>query len=109
MAGTELHVWTRLDLGGADLKGARLTGARLHNANLSGANLAGADLQEADLSGAQLIGADLTGGLTLDALGAAMTDLTAALLEVTLEVCLRDLEARTGAPALTRLRTTTFG
>ena len=34
---------------------------------------------------------------------AAMTDLTAALLEVTLEVCLRDLEQRTGAPPLTRL------
>ena len=32
-----------------------------------------------------------------------MTDLTAALLEVTLEVCLRDLEERTGAPAPTRL------
>ena len=32
-----------------------------------------------------------------------MTDLTAALLEVTLEVCLSDLEERTGAPALTRL------
>ena len=47
--------------------------------------------------------ADLTGGLTLDALGQAMTDLTAALLEVTLEVCVRDLEQRTGAPALTRL------
>ncbi|GAA4403226.1 bifunctional [glutamine synthetase] adenylyltransferase/[glutamine synthetase]-adenylyl-L-tyrosine phosphorylase [Fodinibacter luteus] len=47
--------------------------------------------------------ADLTGALTLDALGAAMTDLTAALLEVTLEVCLRDLEQRTGGPALTRV------
>jgi glutamate-ammonia-ligase adenylyltransferase len=47
--------------------------------------------------------ADLTGDLTLDALGRAMTDLTAALLEVTLEVCLRDLEARTGAAPLTRL------
>ena len=47
--------------------------------------------------------ADLTGDLTLDQLGAAMTDLTAALLEVTLEVCLRDLEQRTGAPPLTRL------
>ncbi len=47
--------------------------------------------------------ADLTGSLTLDALGTAMTDLTAALLEVTLEVCLRDLEDRTGAPPLTRL------
>jgi [glutamine synthetase] adenylyltransferase / [glutamine synthetase]-adenylyl-L-tyrosine phosphorylase len=47
--------------------------------------------------------ADLTGALTLDALGGAMTDLTAALLEVTLEVCLRDLEERTGAPALTRV------
>jgi [glutamine synthetase] adenylyltransferase / [glutamine synthetase]-adenylyl-L-tyrosine phosphorylase len=47
--------------------------------------------------------ADLTGDLTLDALGQAMTDLTAALLEVTLEVCVRDLEQRTGAPALTRL------
>ncbi len=32
-----------------------------------------------------------------------MTDLTAALLEVTLEVCLRDLEERTGAPPLTRV------
>ena len=47
--------------------------------------------------------ADLTGSLTLDALGTAMTDLTAALLEVTLEVCLRDLEVRTGAAPLTRL------
>ena len=47
--------------------------------------------------------ADLTGALTLDALGGAMTDLTAALLEVTLEVCLRDLEERTGAPPLTRV------
>ena len=47
--------------------------------------------------------ADLTGALTLDDLGAAMTDLTAALLEVTLEVCVRDLEERTGAPALTRV------
>ena len=47
--------------------------------------------------------ADLSGLLTLDALGAAMTDLTAALLEVTLEICLRDLEERTGAPPLTRL------
>ena len=47
--------------------------------------------------------ADLTGAVTLDALGAAMTDLTAALLEVTLEVCLRDLEERTGAPPLTRV------
>ena len=47
--------------------------------------------------------ADLTGGLTLDGLGDAMTDLTSALLEVTLEVCLRDLEERTGAPPLTRL------
>ncbi len=47
--------------------------------------------------------ADLTGALTLEGLGAAMTDLTAALLEVTLEVILSDLEQRTGAPALTRL------
>jgi len=47
--------------------------------------------------------ADLTGAVTLDALGGAMTDLTAALLEVTLEVCLRDLEERTGAPPLTRV------
>ena len=47
--------------------------------------------------------ADLTGELTLDALGGVMTDLTAALLEVTLEVCLRDLEERTGAPPLTRV------
>ncbi len=47
--------------------------------------------------------ADLTGGLTLDDLGRAMTDLTAALIEVTLEVCLRDLEQRTGAPLVTRL------
>jgi glutamate-ammonia-ligase adenylyltransferase len=47
--------------------------------------------------------ADLSGQLTLDDLGLAMTDLTAALLEVTLEVCLRDLEERTGAPALTRV------
>ena len=32
-----------------------------------------------------------------------MTDLTAALLQVALEVCLRDLEERHGAPPLTRL------
>jgi glutamate-ammonia-ligase adenylyltransferase len=47
--------------------------------------------------------ADLSGSLALDALGAAMTDLTAALLQVALEVCLRDLEERHGAPPLTRL------
>ncbi len=47
--------------------------------------------------------ADLSGALSLDALGTAMTDLTSALLEVTLEVCLRDAEQRSGAPALTRL------
>jgi glutamate-ammonia-ligase adenylyltransferase len=47
--------------------------------------------------------ADLSGLLTLDGLGTAMTDLTSALLEVTLELCVRDLEARTGAPALTRV------
>ncbi|HYN67132.1 MAG TPA: bifunctional [glutamine synthetase] adenylyltransferase/[glutamine synthetase]-adenylyl-L-tyrosine phosphorylase [Ornithinibacter sp.] len=47
--------------------------------------------------------ADLTGALTLDELGRAMTDLTAALLEVTLEVCVSDLEHRTGGPALTRV------
>jgi [glutamine synthetase] adenylyltransferase / [glutamine synthetase]-adenylyl-L-tyrosine phosphorylase len=47
--------------------------------------------------------ADLAGQLTLDALGAAMTDLTAALLQVALEVCLRDLEERHAAPPLTRL------
>lgn len=47
--------------------------------------------------------ADLSGELTLEGLGTAMTDLTAALLEVTLEVCVRDLEERTGAPALTRV------
>ncbi len=42
--------------------------------------------------------ADLSGSLSLDALGTAMTDLTAALLELTLEVCLRDVEERTGRP-----------
>ncbi|MGL4745511.1 MAG: bifunctional [glutamine synthetase] adenylyltransferase/[glutamine synthetase]-adenylyl-L-tyrosine phosphorylase [Dermatophilaceae bacterium] len=47
--------------------------------------------------------ADLFGELTLDDVGRAMTDLTAALLEVALEQCLRGVEARTGAPALTRL------
>jgi [glutamine synthetase] adenylyltransferase / [glutamine synthetase]-adenylyl-L-tyrosine phosphorylase len=47
--------------------------------------------------------ADLSGMLTLDGLGTVMTDLTAALLEVTLEICVRDLETRTGAPALTRV------
>ncbi|MFQ6173375.1 bifunctional [glutamine synthetase] adenylyltransferase/[glutamine synthetase]-adenylyl-L-tyrosine phosphorylase [Oryzobacter sp. R7] len=47
--------------------------------------------------------ADLSGSLALDALGAAMTDLTSALLQVTLEVCVADVEQRTGAPALTRL------
>ncbi|MGB7820463.1 MAG: bifunctional [glutamine synthetase] adenylyltransferase/[glutamine synthetase]-adenylyl-L-tyrosine phosphorylase [Ornithinibacter sp.] len=47
--------------------------------------------------------ADLSGDLGLDALGEAMTDLTSALLEVTLEVCLRDVETRTGTPTLTRV------
>ena len=47
--------------------------------------------------------ADLQGLLSLDGLGAAMTDLTAALLEVTLEQCVREVEHSTGQPALTRL------
>ncbi|MEO6789353.1 MAG: bifunctional [glutamine synthetase] adenylyltransferase/[glutamine synthetase]-adenylyl-L-tyrosine phosphorylase, partial [Ornithinibacter sp.] len=47
--------------------------------------------------------ADLSGGLGLDALGAAMTDLTSALIEVTLEVCLRDVQDRTGAEPQTHL------
>ncbi len=47
--------------------------------------------------------ADLAGELSLDALGEAMTDLTSALLEVTLEVCLREVETRTGAAPVTRL------
>ncbi len=47
--------------------------------------------------------ADLTGVITLDEVGAALTDLTGALLQVTLDVCLRGLEARTGAPPVTRV------
>ncbi len=47
--------------------------------------------------------ADLTGLLSLDGVGAALTDLTGALLQVTLEVCLREVEVRTGAAPLTRL------
>ena len=46
---------------------------------------------------------DLTGGLSLDRLGAALTDLTAALLEVTLEVVTADVVARSGAEPLTRM------
>jgi glutamate-ammonia-ligase adenylyltransferase len=47
--------------------------------------------------------ADLEGLLSLDGLGRAMTDLTSALLEVTLEQCLREVEEASGAPLLTRL------
>ncbi len=47
--------------------------------------------------------ADLTGALTLEGVGHALTDLTAALLETTLQVCLREVEVRTGAPPLTRV------
>jgi glutamate-ammonia-ligase adenylyltransferase len=47
--------------------------------------------------------ADLGGGLDLDGLGRAMTDLTSALLEVTLEQCVREVEDATGRPALTRV------
>ncbi|HET7761240.1 MAG TPA: bifunctional [glutamine synthetase] adenylyltransferase/[glutamine synthetase]-adenylyl-L-tyrosine phosphorylase [Phycicoccus sp.] len=46
---------------------------------------------------------DLAGRLGLDDVGRAMTDLTAALLEVTLEQCWREVEASTGEPARTRL------
>ena len=47
--------------------------------------------------------ADLTGTLPLDAVGAALTDLMGALLQVTLEICVQDLQTRTGAPPVTRL------
>ncbi|MGL5816130.1 MAG: bifunctional [glutamine synthetase] adenylyltransferase/[glutamine synthetase]-adenylyl-L-tyrosine phosphorylase [Phycicoccus sp.] len=47
--------------------------------------------------------ADLFGVLTKDEVGRAMADLTCALLDVTLEACLRDIVTRGGAPALTRL------
>ncbi|MEO5609212.1 MAG: bifunctional [glutamine synthetase] adenylyltransferase/[glutamine synthetase]-adenylyl-L-tyrosine phosphorylase [Ornithinibacter sp.] len=47
--------------------------------------------------------ADLSGGLGLDALGEAMTELTSALIEVTLEVCLRDVQKRSGAEPQTHL------
>ncbi|MEO7421305.1 MAG: bifunctional [glutamine synthetase] adenylyltransferase/[glutamine synthetase]-adenylyl-L-tyrosine phosphorylase [Ornithinibacter sp.] len=47
--------------------------------------------------------ADLSGGLGLDALGEAMTDLSSALIEVTLEVCLGDVQQRTGAEPQTHL------
>jgi glutamate-ammonia-ligase adenylyltransferase len=46
---------------------------------------------------------NLGGLITLDELGVAMTDLTAALLDVVLEAVLRDIEARTGEAPLTRL------
>jgi glutamate-ammonia-ligase adenylyltransferase len=47
--------------------------------------------------------ADLSGLLTLDEVGRAMTELTAALLQVALEQCVLEQERATGAPALTRL------
>ncbi|PKW28276.1 bifunctional [glutamine synthetase] adenylyltransferase/[glutamine synthetase]-adenylyl-L-tyrosine phosphorylase [Phycicoccus duodecadis] len=47
--------------------------------------------------------ADLSGALTLADLGAAMADLTSALLEVTLEVCHEAVCAEAGQPPLTRL------
>jgi glutamate-ammonia-ligase adenylyltransferase len=47
--------------------------------------------------------ADLTGQLTLEDLGTAMTDLTSALLEVTIEQCLRELELTSGERAMTRI------
>ncbi len=47
--------------------------------------------------------ADLTGMLSLDAVGATLTDLTGALLQVGLDVCLQDLQRRSGAAPLTRL------
>ncbi len=47
--------------------------------------------------------ADLGGGLSLAGVGEAMTDLTSALLELTLEVCLRESAAATGEAPLTRL------
>ena len=47
--------------------------------------------------------ADLGGGVSLAGVGEAMTDLTSALLEVTLEVCLREAAAATGEEPLTRL------
>jgi glutamate-ammonia-ligase adenylyltransferase len=47
--------------------------------------------------------ADLSGQLSLDDVGRAMTDLTAALLQVALDQCLLEVENATGAPALTRL------
>ncbi|MGL5866060.1 MAG: bifunctional [glutamine synthetase] adenylyltransferase/[glutamine synthetase]-adenylyl-L-tyrosine phosphorylase [Dermatophilaceae bacterium] len=47
--------------------------------------------------------ADLFGVLTQGEVGHAMADLTGALLEVTLEACLREVLARSGAPALTQV------
>ena len=47
--------------------------------------------------------ADLFGLIALDDVGRAMTDLTAALLEVTLEQCLREVEETTGRPPITRV------
>ncbi|MGL5860054.1 MAG: bifunctional [glutamine synthetase] adenylyltransferase/[glutamine synthetase]-adenylyl-L-tyrosine phosphorylase, partial [Phycicoccus sp.] len=47
--------------------------------------------------------ADLFGVLTQGEVGRAMADLTAALLDVTLEACTRDVVTRRGAPMLTRL------
>ncbi|GGL25736.1 bifunctional [glutamine synthetase] adenylyltransferase/[glutamine synthetase]-adenylyl-L-tyrosine phosphorylase [Phycicoccus endophyticus] len=47
--------------------------------------------------------ADLGGSIGLTEVGRAMTDLTAALLEVTLEVCLGEVAAASGRAPLTRL------
>jgi [glutamine synthetase] adenylyltransferase / [glutamine synthetase]-adenylyl-L-tyrosine phosphorylase len=47
--------------------------------------------------------ADLFGLIDLGEVGRAMTDLTAALVEVTLEVCCRQVAIRTGTPVLTRV------
>ena len=51
----------------------------------------------------RVVVADLGGQLTLDELGKALTDLAAALLQVTLEVALEQVRRRTGAEPVTRL------
>jgi uncharacterized protein YjbI with pentapeptide repeats len=57
---------SKADLTGANLRRADLSRANLVKANLRGANLRGADLSGADLSGADLSGADLGGAILPD-------------------------------------------
>ncbi len=51
----------------------------------------------------RIAAADLDGHLDLDGVAGALTDLTAALLESALEVCIAEVEARRGSPLSTRL------